>query len=169
MLSRSFSLLGDLFQRDITSRPTGITDFNGPTWTIGRNFNPGLLIAPAINVSKVNIDYTIKSKHTLGLSWWGLSDTGTTWLNVNNVDLIEPPFGYSREEYAAQERLGRWLGQEIDLDLSLALSDAISLNTTAAALLPGDFYAIETERVAGDQLGGTETAWAIASGIRAEF
>lgn len=105
----------------------------------------------------------------LGLSWWHMSDTGVTFVDLANIELIEPPYGYSRDEFAAQERLGQALGQEINLELSYALSERFALYGTGAALLPGPYYAVLVQRVAGDQLGGEATALAGMLGAEASF
>jgi hypothetical protein len=120
-------------------------------------------------VLSASASYIFSDKSVVELSWWGMSDTGTTWVDLNNLDLIEPPFGYSREQFAAQARLGSGLGQEIDFNVSTPISDKIDLYGSAAVLLPGSFYEIEVERVAGDALGGTEMAFGSFAGMRAEF
>jgi hypothetical protein len=65
--------------------------------------------------------------------------------------------------------LGSGLGQEIDFNVSTPISDKIDLYGSAAVLLPGSFYEVEVERVAGDALGGTEMAFGSFAGMRAEF
>lgn len=101
---------------------------------------------------------------------WRLQDRGYTELNLNNLETLEPPFGYSREEFAAQERLGLVLGHEVDLDLAVALTDHLEIVGNGAYFLPGPFYDIEISRIAGDQLGGDPVpAWAVSAGTRLAF
>jgi hypothetical protein len=105
------------------------------------------------------------------VSYWYLQDTGVSDLQLDKLDQIDPPFGYSREAFAAQERAGTVLGQEIDLDVAYQLSEALSLYGAGAVMLPGDFYAIPVARVAGDQLGSADpaTPWAAMIGTKARF
>lgn len=106
---------------------------------------------------------------SIGLGWWYLRDTGVTALNQDNLDNIDPPFGYSREEFAAEARLGRALGQELDLDAAWQMTDAIDLTANVGAFLPGDFYAIPIGRIAGSALGGDAMAWTVNAGTRVRF
>lgn len=103
------------------------------------------------------------------VSWWSFADTGLSGVDINNLDLIDPPYGYSREAYAAQERLGLSLGQELNLEVHGKLSERLELYANGAMLLPGAFYAIEVARVAGTQLGGEATALGAYAGARASF
>ncbi len=106
-----------------------------------------------------------------GVSYWYLQDMGVSDLNLGNLDAIDPPFGYSREAFAAQERAGTLLGQEIDVDVEYQFTKAMSVYGTGAVLLPGEFYGIEVARVAGDQLGSADPAmpWAASIGTKARF
>ncbi len=101
--------------------------------------------------------------------FWFMQDTGVTELDVGKLDTIVPPYGYSRSEFAAEERLGRGLGMEIDLGISWQVNDNLGLYAQAGVLDPGAFYAIAIERVAGDQLGGEQMSWAGHGGARVEF
>ncbi len=105
------------------------------------------------------------------LSYWFFQDTASTEVNLGNLDNIDPPFGYSRREFAAQERAGKTLGQEIDLDLTYQLSEALQVYGTGAVMLPGDFYGVVVARVAGDQLGSPDPQmpWAASIGTKARF
>ena len=100
----------------------------------------------------------------LDLDFWFLKDTSSTFLNLANLESIpEPVFGFTRAEFAAQSRLGRDLGQAIDVTITHSFNQVFTLAGTAGVFLPGDFYAIEVDRLAGDQntsLGGQETLWA---------
>ncbi len=104
-------------------------------------------------------------------SYWFMQDTGASGLNLASLDSIDPPYGYSREAFAAQERAGKTLGQEVDLDLSYQVTDKLSIYGTGAVMLPGDYYSIVIARVAGDQLGSPTPAspWAGTVGTRARF
>lgn len=108
-------------------------------------------------------------------SWWTFQDTSTTELDIANLDSIDAPFGYSRREFAAQERLGQTLGHEADLTLGYRLSKALRLQAGGAVLLPGGYYSIPVARVAGGyegartSLGGDAMAWAASLGTQMSF
>lgn len=109
-------------------------------------------------------------KADVQLSYWYLQDTGRTLItDFGALDEIDPPYGYSRTAFAAQERLGKVLGHEVNLDGSLAISDSVRLRANAAMFLPGAFYAIPIGRIAGDQLGGSAVAWAVTGGTSVRF
>ncbi len=103
-------------------------------------------------------------KTQLDFDFWMLEDTSSTFLDITNLDAIpEPVFGHTRAEFAAQARLGASLGQAVDVTLTHHFNSAFTLAGTFGVFLPGDFYAIEVDRLAGDQntsLGGQETLWA---------
>jgi hypothetical protein len=103
------------------------------------------------------------------VGFWNLADTSVSFVDLANIELIDPPYGYSREEFAAQERLGASLGTEIDLSLSYSPVERLTFSGTGAMLMPGEYYAIEIARVAGDQLGGEATAFGAYLGLRADF
>ncbi len=100
--------------------------------------------------------------------WWLMSDTGFSRVDFQSLNTITPPFGYSREEFAAQVRHGRLLGNEFDLSVGAHLTDRVDVFTAGAVLLPGQFYEIEVARIAGDQLGSSDPRmpWAAMGGLR---
>jgi hypothetical protein len=100
--------------------------------------------------------------------WW-MQDTGITQLKQSDLDTIVPPYGYSRGEFAAEERLGKPLGAEVDGKITWTVNNNLSMWANGGALLPGSFYAVKIQRVAGDQLGGTSTAWAWNLGTSVQF
>ena len=106
---------------------------------------------------------------TIDAGWWFVQDTGLTFLDFDGVDTIDPPFGYSREEFRAQARAGKVLANEFNLSLKFTATDNLMFDATAALLLPGEFYAIPINRVAGDQLGGDAPAWSLNAGTRVRF
>lgn len=108
---------------------------------------------------------------SVSAGYWFMQDTGYTALNLNRIDTITPPFGYSREEYAAQGRLGRVLGHEIDGRVTVKLSKSLDLYAYGAALLPGDFYQLEIGRVAGTALGSSDPQvfWDAGAGVNVGF
>lgn len=103
------------------------------------------------------------------VDYWFLQDTGSTLLDFSQLDTIDPPYGYAREMFAAEERLGGVLGQEIDATVDVDVSDHIRFRLNGGVLLPGSFYATEIARVAGTALGGSELAWAVNAGTRVDF
>jgi len=115
--------------------------------------------------------YTLPMSLGVAVSYWQLKDTGSTAFDLDTLTQIDPPFGYSRGEFAAQERLGKTLGSEIDVDVSYALSESLTARINGAMFTPGAFYEIPIERVAGTALGADkpENAWAINAGTRLRF
>ena len=104
-------------------------------------------------------------------AWWMMSDSGFTRLNFNQLDNITPPFGYSRSEFEAQQRLGNMLAQEIDLDLTYQATEGMTVYASGAYVLPGSFQSITIDRVAGDNLGSADPVapWAAYAGTRLRF
>ena len=114
--------------------------------------------------------YTLPFGLGASVGWWSMRDTGSTGFDLDTLTSINPPFGYSREEFAAQGRLGKLLGQEIDVDLSQRLSESLTFTLNGALFTPGEFYELPIARVAGDALGGSpENAWAVNAGTRLRF
>lgn len=108
---------------------------------------------------------------TVGAGYWFLQDTGVTGLDIAGVDTIVPPFGYSREEFRAQDRLGRTLGHEVDLRLGVDATENLTFYAQGAVFLPSAFYGIEVGRAAGTQLGSSDPQpfWDASAGARVEF
>ena len=104
-------------------------------------------------------------------AWWMTHDTGTSFVDLSNLDGITPPTGYSREEFAAQARAGKLLGNEVNLDVRAQLSDNVDLTINGAYFLPGEYYETEVARVAGEQLGfdGEAQVWAANIGTEVNF
>jgi hypothetical protein len=108
-------------------------------------------------------------------SWWTFQDTGATELDIDNLQSIDAPFGYSRREFAAQERLAKTIGHEADLTVGYRLSKALRISAGGAVLLPGAYYEIPVARVAGGyegartSLGGDAMAWAASVGTQLSF
>jgi hypothetical protein len=106
---------------------------------------------------------------TISAGWWLVQDTGVTYLDVAGLDTIDPPFGYSREEFRAQQRAGKILANEFNLKVKVDATEHLSFDATGALLLPGSFYALPINRVAGNQLGGETPTWAFSAGTRVNF
>ena len=102
---------------------------------------------------------------------WFIQDNGLTRVDFANLDNIDPPFGYSRSEFSATRRLGRTLGTELDLDVGWAFSKHVDVFANGAVVLPGGFYGVEIDRVAGNALGSSDPRmpWAIHGGTRVSF
>lgn len=113
------------------------------------------------------------SDYSVRLDYYVYQDTGSTFLDTNNLDKIpDPPFGHSRLEFASQARLGKMLGQEFNAEVSRKFGTHFRLYTNYGAFLPGDFYKIKVDRIAGRQLtalGGDATFWAFRFGGMVEF
>lgn len=113
--------------------------------------------------------YALAAPFWIEAGWWLFQDTGLTFLDMDDVATIDPPYGYSSREFEAEERLGRTLGQEIDLSIGVPATDHLGFYATGGAFLPGAFYDIEIDEVAGDQLGGQATAWAGSAGMEVQW
>ena len=102
-----------------------------------------------------------------------MKDTSKTFLDLPRLDsLPRPPFGRTKAEFAAQERLGKDLGMSVDVGLEYAATKTLTLVSGLGLFLPGDYYAIEVDRVAGNQrasLGGDATFVAGWMGVRLAF
>lgn len=100
-----------------------------------------------------------------------LQDTGFTRLDLDDLDVIDPPYGYSREEFAAQERVGKVIGVEGDIDVWIEASDKMRFNLSSGIFLPGGYYKTEVARVAGTQLGSADAppAWVVNGGTHVRF
>ena len=108
---------------------------------------------------------------SVGLGYWFMQDKGVTALDMSKVDTITPPFGYSREEFRAEARLGKTLGHEIDANVGVQVGEHLQLVLASGVLLPGKFYGIEIARVAGTALGSgaPQIAWDFTGGARVGF
>ena len=92
-------------------------------------------------------------KLKLMVDGWLLKDTSTTFLDVARLDALpRPPFGRTKAEFAAQERLGKDLGMSVDVGLEYAATKVLTVIGGVGLFLPGDYYAIQVDRVAGNQL-----------------
>lgn len=120
-------------------------------------------------VLHADVGYSLPMGLSFGAGYWFLQDTGVTSLDMDDLDTLTPPFGYSREEFAAQERLGKVLGHEINVDVRYRPTKHTFTGVYGAVFLPGDFYEIEIGRIAGDQLGGGEMAWAASAELGVLF
>ena len=98
-----------------------------------------------------------KAKVKLAIDWWLFTDTTESFLDVSRLDSIgRPTFGHTRAEFAAQERFGgKALGQAIDVSLTIDATENFDFVGGGGVFLPGEYYEIEVERVAGNH----ETAW----------
>lgn len=126
-------------------------------------------------VVKAQVAYQADFGLLVRAGWWSAWDTGISFAIENGVDIddMQLPFGYSRTEIYAQERLGKLLGHEADLTLGWQVNEAMLLQATGAVMLPGEFYGITVGRIASQgsdtQLGGSATAWSVSGGTRVNF
>jgi hypothetical protein len=106
---------------------------------------------------------------TLRADLWMLKDSGSSFLNNDAsgaertpeqvaaaIDDIDPPFGYSRDEFFAQARLGKDLGMELNVSMAYDVNDALEVFAVYGVFLPGEFYEIEINKVAGTALGSAD-------------
>lgn len=112
---------------------------------------------------------------TLRGDGWILTDTGSTFFDQNEIDTVTVPFGYTREEFAAQERLGKSLGTEIDVQLRWKADENTEFYGIYSTFLPGEFYETRIDRVVGSRtasLGSEdnlENFWAVTAGAVVSF
>jgi len=118
-----------------------------------------------------SVGYDLPQVFGFRVGYWFLQDTGITRLDISQLNTIDPPYGYSREEFFAESRLGKVLGQEADLDLDFRVNDHVHIHANGAILLPGAYYKIETGRVAGTALGSPNPvpAWSANAGTQVRF
>jgi hypothetical protein len=107
----------------------------------------------------------------LNVGWWSMWDTGLTTLDPDENAINNPPFGYTREEFEAEFRLGKPLGHEANLGASVDLGKYIQIFAQGGILLPGAFYGQVINRVAGNALGSDDPqmAWDVNGGTRVTF
>ncbi len=111
----------------------------------------------------------------LTVDYWLLDDTGTSFLDPDDLDnLPEPPFGYTRGEFAGEARMGLSLGQAFDIRVEQALGETFSLHLGYGMFLPGDYYGVEVDPIVSTDasetaLGGSETFWVVDFGGRMVF
>jgi hypothetical protein len=116
--------------------------------------------------------YALANGTEFGADAWYMGDTGLSQVDFADVDTLMPPYGYARSEFAAQERLGKPLGIELDVHTNVVVNEHLSFGAGGGILSPGAFYDIPVARVAGDgddtMLGpntlGTAPAWAVGVG-----
>jgi hypothetical protein len=108
---------------------------------------------------------------TAWAGWWLMQDHGLTQLEFSDLDNLNPPYGYSRAEFAAERRLGTTLGQELDVELGWKFGEHVEVYSTAATFMPGPYYRIEVDRVAGTALGSSAPvpAWMWSAGTQVRF
>ncbi len=108
---------------------------------------------------------------SFGAGYWFLQDTGRSFVDQATVDQLQAPFGYSREEYEAQARLGRVLGHEVNANVGVALSRNLSFFAQGGVLVPGAYYALPIARIAGTALGSDDPVpfWDFSAGANVSF
>ncbi len=107
---------------------------------------------------------------------WHLTDTGTSGLEEADIARVSQnlPFGYSQADLEAQQRLGKTLGVELDLGVTVQAADYISLYAQGAMFMPGDFYDRGITRSGGTALGRApgqelQNMWAVVTGVTLDW
>ncbi len=157
---------GTLFNRFMGFHPTAYVSIFGVTDTPHEPSRRA-----GTRVLHGSAGYELSGGFSFKGSWWMLQDTGFTDANINNLDNIDPPFGYSRDEFRAQERLGNMIGQEVNIDLGYRVTEHVSLGLNGAYILPGEYYKIPVARVAGDALGSPDapSPWGLSGSMKVRF
>lgn len=103
--------------------------------------------------------------------WWYMQDTGLTFLDFGKLDTMTPPYGYSREEFAAEGRMGAEIGHEVNLTITADAGQYVQFNLNGAMFITSDFYRTEIARVAGTALGHADAPnpWAASAGMKVKF
>jgi hypothetical protein len=152
--------------RQAAWRPSAVMDAFGIDYTphdISRSAGTQFLHAA--------LGATFFDRLQLMVDWWSYTDTGET-LVTDFENVAEPGFGLSREEISAQQRLGRFLGHEFNVELRGTFANHLALYSTFGVFLPGSYYDIEVSQVAGRRetsLGGGATFWAARLGGEVRF
>lgn len=157
---------GTLFNRFLGFHPTSYVSMFGITDNPhDRSRKSGTRVLHA------RLGYELPGPLRFSAAWWMLQDTGVTNLDLSKLDSLDPPFGYARDAMAAQERLGKLLGHELNVDVGVEATEHLDFFANGAIILPGDFYAIEVARVAGTALGSSDpkNPWALNAGARLRF
>lgn len=156
---------GMLFNNFLGFHPTAYVDLFGVT---DRPHSSAKRSGTRVLHAGVKGDF---GKPWLRAGWWFLQDTGVTAVNLNRLDQIDPPFGYSRDEFRAEERMGKTIGQEIDIDGGYQVTEAVEIRAAGAVILPAEYYTIEIARVAGSALGSSnpKMPWGLNAGLRVDF
>lgn len=119
------------------------------------------------------LELGIMDKADLTAGVWLLQDTGSGGLSDEEIDAKsgDLPFGYSQADFIAQQRLGKSLGTELDLGLSVKADDRINIFGQGGLFLPGEFYNTEISRTGGTALGSDNpvNAWMVSGGISIEM
>jgi hypothetical protein len=125
----------------------------------------------ATRVVSLDGEVQLPGRVTVGAGYWFLQDKGVTFLDPKAVDTITPPYGYSRDEFRAESRLGKVLGHEVDASVSLDLGEHVTLLVQGGVLVPGAFQGQTIERAAGSALGSTDpvVAYDVSGGVRVGF
>lgn len=104
---------------------------------------------------------------------WALQDTSSTFVDFARFDEVrDPPYGYSRQEILAQERLGQSLGLELDVQIAQRVADMLELYAGFGMFMPGSYYEVEVDRIVdGDDtaLGGTANYTVLRVGAELSF
>jgi hypothetical protein len=116
-----------------------------------------------------SVGYDLPQHVNFKLSYWFMMDTGLTDVDFDKLSTLTPPYGYSREEFAAEKRLGQVLGQEMDAEVEGEIGEHVTAYVEGGVLLPGAYYGVLVNRVAGTQLGGQEMGWAASGGMSVVF
>lgn len=160
---------GPLLNRYMGWHPSAYVDVFGVS-----NTPQNMARKAGTRVVHAGAEYELDMGLSFSADWWFAQDTGLSNVQFANLDELTPPFGYSRSEFAAQERLGEVLAQELDFGLGYRASKAIALFGTASYVIPGAFQEFKVERVAGTNLGyagfeGPSSPWAVSAGTQVEF
>ena len=100
---------------------------------------------------------------------WVFQDAGFTLLAEDDIAVAaqDLPFGWTQADLEAQQRLGSYMGTEIDVGFSYSPQDVLAIFAQGAVFLPGDYFAREITRAGGTALGSStpQMPWAVSTGM----
>ncbi|HRP70601.1 MAG TPA: hypothetical protein PLY93_13815, partial [Turneriella sp.] len=134
---------GTLMRRYWGVRPSGYVNYGGIDDTpFDANRKAGSLLLHA------GVGAEMWKRFVVRADIWHLQDTGSTSVDFSptNLDLINNPY-VSRAELEAQKRLGKTLGQEINLTIQYFPNSLLMFQLTASLFVPGSFFDTAVEDI----------------------
>lgn len=138
---------GLLLKRYWGVHPSGYVDDDGiDTTPFDANRKSGLFMM------HFGVGVEINTKYQVMLDIWMLTDNGSSKVDFKNVAEINNRFR-SNAEISAQERLGKSMGQEINLTFEYNPDKLLKFFVVSAIFFPGDFYKNPIEEAASSNGG----------------
>ena len=157
---------GLLFSRSLGFHPTAYVGTFGVSDTPNERDRKS-----AARVLHAGIQGRVTQTLVFGADWWMLQSKGVSCVNFSKPNTLNTPFGYARSEFAAEQRIGETLGQEINVNGAIVAGDKLTFHLVYGTIIGGGYYDIEIDRVAGDALGEKNgpNPWAYSAQMRLKF